>query len=436
MIRLSTKTIFEQGLFNLQRSQADVFRTQDQISSGRRVRTPADDPVTAARALEVEQSQAISKQYMRNNDSADAALSRSENALASTVQLLQDVRTLAVNAGNGALSTNELRSLASELRGRYQELLGIANSTDGNGLYLFSGYQANTQPFSEVTAGNVAYAGDQGSRLVQISASRQIAISDPGSDIFQRIKNGNGTFVTEAASANTGSGVVSPGTVTNPSAWNASGNPQDFSVRFHVNSTVNPPVTTYDVVDNVSGNSLLTGAAAAASGPYLRTYTEGAAIALRRQAPPDTNAVNWDYGAEISVKGKPATGDTFTVEASTNEDMFTTLHGLIDALETAQPGATGNARLANDLNTALSNLDRGIDNVLRVQSSVGARLREADEAKAAQDDLVGQYDETLSDLRDLDYAKALSDLARQQLTYEAAQKSFAQVQTLSLFQYI
>lgn len=436
MIRLSTKTIFEQGLFNLQRNQADVFRTQDQISSGRRVRTPADDPVTAARALEVEQSQAISKQYMRNNDSADAALSRSENALASTVQLLQDVRTLAVNAGNGALSTNELRSLASELRGRYQELLGIANSTDGNGLYLFSGYQANTQPFSEVTPGRVTYAGDQGSRLVQISASRQIAISDPGSDIFQRIKNGNGTFVTEAASANTGSGVVSPGTVTNPSAWSASGNPQDFSVRFHVNSAVNPPVTTYDIVDNASGNSLLTGAAAAASGPYLRTYTEGAAIALRRQAPPDTNATNWDYGAEISIKGKPATGDSFTVETSTNEDMFTTLHGLIDALETAQPGATGNARLANDLNTALSNLDRGIDNVLRVQSSVGARLREADEAKAAQDDLVGQYDETLSDLRDLDYAKALSDLARQQLTYEAAQKSFAQVQTLSLFQYI
>jgi len=436
MIRLSTKTIFEQGVYNLQRNQADVFRTQDQISTGRRVRTPADDPVTAARALEVEQAQAISKQYMRNNDSADAALSRSENALASTVSLLQDVRTLAVNAGNGALSTNELRSIAAELRGRYQELLGIANSTDGNGLYLFSGYQANTQPFAETTPGNVAYAGDQGSRLVQISPSREIPISDPGSDIFQRIKNGNGTFVTEAAVANTGSGVIGPGTVSDPTAWNASANPQDFTVRFHVDSGVNPPVTTYDIVDNVSGNSMLTGAAASATGPYLRTYTEGSTIALRRQAPPDTNASSWDYGAELSVKGKPATGDTFTVEASRNEDVFTTLYNLIEALESAQPGATGNARLANDLNTALSNFDRGIDNVLRVQASVGARLREADEAKASQDDLVGQYDQTLSDLRDLDYAKAISDLARQQLTYEAAQKTFAQVQSLSLFQYI
>lgn len=436
MIRLSTKTIFEQGVFNLQRSQTDVFRTQDQISTGRRVRTPADDPVTAARALEVEQAQAISRQYMRNNDSADATLSRSETALASTVHLLQDVRTLAVNAGNGALSPNELRSIATELRGRYQELIGIANSTDGNGLFLFSGYQATTQPFAETSPGTVAYAGDQGSRLVRISASREIPTSDPGSDIFQRIKNGNGSFVTEAATANTGSGVISPGTVTDPSAWNADGNPQDFTVRFHVDSTVNPPVTTYDLVDNVSGNSLLTGAAATATGPYLRTYAEGSTIALRRQAPPDTNATNWDYGAEISIKGTPATGDAFTVEASTNEDMFATLYNLIEALETAQPGAVGNARLANDINTALSNFDRGIDNVLRVQASVGARLREAQDAKASQDDLLVQYEQTLSDLRDLDYAKAISDLARQQLTYEAAQKTFAQVQTLSLFQYI
>jgi len=436
MVRLSTKTIFEQGVFNLQRSQADVFRTQDQISSGRRVRTPADDPVTAARALEVEQSRGISKQYQRNNDSAQAALSASENAISNAVALLQDVRTVAVNAGNGALSSNELRSLAAELRGRYQELLGIANSTDGNGLYLFSGYQGTTRPFSESTPGSVAYAGDQGSRLIRISASREIPSSDPGSDIFQRIKNGNGTFVTEVDESNTGSGVIGPGTVISPAAWDDNANPRDFSVRFHVDSTVTPPVTTYDIVDNVSGNSLLTGAAAAASGPYLRTYTEDGTIALRRQVPPDTNATDFDYGAQFSIKGSPATDDVFTIQASRNEDVFTTLYSLIETLETASSGAVGNARLANGLNTALSNFDRDIDNLLRVQAGIGVRLRETDDAYASQEDLVGQYDETLSDLRDLDYAKAISDLARQQLTYEAAQKTFAQVQTLSLFQYI
>lgn len=436
MIRFSTKTVFEQGVFNLQRSQADVFRTQDQISTGRRVRTPSDDPVTAARALEVEQSRAISKQYQRNNDSAQAALSASENAISNAIALLQDVRTVAVNAGNGALSSNELKSLAAELRGRYQELLGIANSTDGNGLYLFSGYQGTTRPFSETTPGSVAYAGDQGSRLIRISASREIPSSDPGSDIFQRIKNGNGTFVTEAGEDNTGSGVIGPGTVSSPIAWDHDANPRDFTVRFHVDSTMIPPVTTYDIVDNLSGDSLLTGTAAAASGPYLRTYTEDGTIALRRQVPPDTNASDFDYGAEFTIKGSPATDDQFTIQASRNEDVFTTLYNLIETLESASSGAAANALLANGINTALSNFDRDIDNLLRVQVGIGVRLRESDDAYTSQEDLVGQYDETLSDLRDLDYAKAISDLARQQLTYEAAQKTFAQVQTLSLFQYI
>jgi flagellar hook-associated protein 3 FlgL len=232
------------------------------------------------------------------------------------------------------------------------------------------------------------------------------------------------------------SGVIGPGTVSSPIAWDDDANPRDFTVRFHVDSTVTPPVTTYDIVDNVSGDSLLTGTAAAASGPYLRTYTEDGTIALRRQVPPDTNATDFDYGAEFTIKGSPATDDQFTVQASRNEDVFTTLYNLIETLETASSGAAANARLANGLNTALSNFDRDIDNLLRVQAGIGVRLRETDDAYASQEDLVGQYDETLSDLRDLDYAKAISDLARHQLTYEAAQKTFAQVQGLSLFQYI
>ena len=106
--------------------------------------------------------------------------------------------------------------------------------------------------------------------------------------------------------------------------------------------------------------SLTTGAAPTA-GPFLRTYTDGGTIALRSQVPPDTNPTAFDYGAEISISGTPASGDTFTVQASTNEDVFTTLYNLITSLETAQRTTAGNARLANDLNTALSNIDRGIE---------------------------------------------------------------------------
>lgn len=435
MIRVSSNTLFEQGVLNLQRGQAALFRTQDQIATGRRVRTPADDPVAAARALEVEQSQAINEQYMRNGDTAQTALGLSENALTSVTRLIQDAKVLGVNAGNAALSEQELDSIGNELRSLYQELLGLANSTDGNGLYLFSGYQGDVQPFAETAPGSVQYLGDQGQRLIQVSASRQVPVSDAGSEIFQLIKNGNGTFVTGAATANTGTGIVSPGSVTNPTNWNAAANARDFTVVFHVNGGVTPPVTSYDIIDNASGLSLTTGAAPT-GGPYLRTYTEGATIGLETQSPPDTNPTGFDWGAEISVTGQPASGDSFTVRASTNQDLFKTLNDLILAVEGAQRTSSGRARLANDLNLALSNLDNGLDNVLRVRATLGSHLQEVDTYQASQADLVDQHQATLSELRDLDYAKAISDLARQQLVYEAAQKSFARVQGLSLFDFL
>jgi flagellar hook-associated protein 3 FlgL len=435
MIRFSSNTLFEQGVLNLQRSQAELFRTQDQIATGRRVRTPADDPVVAARALEVEQSEAINQQYLRNGDGAQTALGLAENALIGVTRVLQDARVVAVNAGDAALSERELDSLGQQLRALYQELLGLANSTDGNGQYLFSGFRSNVQPFVESAPGSVQYQGDQGQRLVQISASRQVPVSDAGSDIFQMIRNGNGSFVVGAGGANAGTGIVDQGNVVDAAAWNAAANPRDFTVVFHVDSGVQPPVTTYDVVDNASGLSLTTGAAPGA-GPYLRTYSDAAAIRLATQAPPDTNPTPFDWGAQITVSGQPASGDSFTIQASTRQDVFATLQQLIAAVETAQRTPTGNARLATDLNLSLANLDHALDNVLRVRASIGTRLQEVDAAQASQADLVVQYQSTLSELRDLDYTKAISDLTRQQLVYEAAQKSFVRVQSLSLFDYL
>jgi flagellar hook-associated protein 3 FlgL len=434
-MRVSTSTIFDQGVFNIQRGQAALIRTQEQIAAGRRVLTPADDPVVAARGLEVSQAKAITEQYARNTESATAAIGLEDNALARYTATLQDIRTLAVNAGNGALTPDDLKSIATEIRGRYAELLGTANATDGNGLYLFSGYQGTTPPFVEAAPGSVTYNGDQGQRLVQVGPSRQVAVSDAGSEIFQAIRTGNRTFETAASAGNSGTGIVSPGLVRDAAAWAAPGNPQHFEVRFFVDSTAQPPVTTYDIVDTVNNLSLTTGAAPA-PGPYLRTYQPGASIVLARQAPPDTNPANFDYGIELTVTGEPATGDTFTVAPSVNQDVFATVYDLITALEAAGPGATSRTALSNALNTALGNIDNAIDVSLRVRASVGARAKEVDTARNAAADLAQQYATTLSQLQDLDYAKAISDLTFQQVSLEAAQKSFLRVQGLSLFEYI
>ena len=151
MIRISTSMIFDQGVFNMQNATSALLKTQNQISAGRKLLTPADDPVAAARSLEVSQSQAITDQYARNTDSATASLGLSDNALAGVTTLIQNVKTLAVNAGDGALTQSDLSSIATALRSNYQQLLGLSNSTDGNGQYLFSGFQGSTQPFAELS---------------------------------------------------------------------------------------------------------------------------------------------------------------------------------------------------------------------------------------------------------------------------------------------
>jgi len=434
-MRVSTNTIFEQGIFNLQRVQSQLVKAQEQVATGRRALTPADDPVAAARILEVTQSKSINDQYARNADSATASIGLEENALTRYTALLQDIKTLAVGAGDGAQTPTDLKILGTELRGRYAELLGAANSTDGNGLFLFSGYQGTTQPFAESASGTVVYSGDQGQRLVQIGAARQIAVSDAGSDVFQRVRTGNGVFETTANAANVGTGIVGKGVVRDAAAWAAAGNPNNFEVRFSVDSTNVPPRTTYDIVDTVNNLSLTTGAAPAA-GPYLRPYQDGATITVARRSPPDTNATAFDYGIDLAVTGAPASGDRFTLAPSTNEDIFATVNQLIQALETSAPGATGNTRLANSLNAAMNSIDNALDVGLSVVASVGARAKEIETSRTNSADLGLQYDTTLSGLRDLDYAKALSEISFNTVALQAAQKTFVQIQGLSLFNFM
>src|SRR5262245_42089382 len=223
-MRISTNMMYELGTTALQRNQSEQVKLQQHISAGKRVLTPSDDPVAAASALEVTQAKGLNDQYHTNTGVARDRLALEESALADATQLLQDVKTLAVYAGNGTLTNADKASIAAELEGHYQQLLGIANRTDGNGQYLFSGYQGATRPFGEIAPGTVAYAGDAGARNVQIGASRVLQVSDSGDAVFRAIRSGNGTFDAAPAPGNTGGGIIGPGSVTDFAAWNAATN--------------------------------------------------------------------------------------------------------------------------------------------------------------------------------------------------------------------
>lgn len=184
-MRISTHTLFEVGGARIGELQSGLAKTSLQISSGRRMLAPSDDPVAAARALEVSQSKAINAQFASNREYAMNSLSAVENALTSVTSLLQDVKDIVVAAGNPTQSDRERAYQASELRGRLADLLGLANSRDAVGDYLFSGFQTNTAAFAETAPGVYAYQGDTGQRKIQVDASRQVAVTVTGDAVFQ-----------------------------------------------------------------------------------------------------------------------------------------------------------------------------------------------------------------------------------------------------------
>jgi flagellar hook-associated protein 3 FlgL len=421
-MRISSSTFYDAGVSAMQQQSAKLLQVQQQIASGKRILTPADDPIGAGQALQVTQAQTINAQYSTNSGSASDSLALEESVLGNISSLLQNVKTIAVNAGNGTLNHNDRMSLASELKSSYQELLGLANTSDSNGQYVFSGYQGGIRPFYESAPGVVGYNGDQGQRLIQISASRQIAVSDAGSDVFQRIPNGNGSFVTAEASANTGAATIDQGRVLELSKWTDPANSQDLTLKFSVQAGV----TTYDIIDNAAGTSLLTGLAPG-SAPYPRSYASGASIALQQAGPPA-----FDFGAQLNITGAPADGDSFSIKPSTHQDIFKTIDSLAQLLQTSTTGPA----MTNQLSAVQKNLDNALENILMVRFTTGARLNEIDAVKSAGDDRALQYSSTLSRLQDVDYAKAAAELTQQQVNLQAAQKSYASVAGLSLFTYL
>jgi len=402
-MRISTNTIYETGTNLMLQQQENLIKTQQQLSTTKRILTPSDDPIAAAQALNITQSASMNKQYSVNRASASASLGLEENVLSEVKHLLDQAQVLALSAGNAARTDADRKVVATELRSQLESLVGLANSTDENGQYLFSGYQASTKPFV-LTGLTVQYSGDQGQRLNQVGPARQLAISDSGTDIFERIKNGNGVFTTVADSLNIGTGTIDKGSVITPASLTG----DNYDITF----TVAAGVTTYDIVNTTTGLPV------SSANPYA-----------------DNSTISFD-GIQLSIKGNPANGDKFTVSPSSNQSIFKTVSDLITALETPSSGQPGGTRLTNNLSTAIQNISNSIEHVLTKQSSIGARMNEIDTLESVGSDQDIQFEDLLSQLQDVDMAKAISDFQRQQLYLQAAQQSYIKISGLSLFNYI
>lgn len=324
-MRVSTGQIYDTGILGIQRNQSDMLKSYNQISSGRRVVTPEDDPVAAAQALVITQTQSVNTRFIENQGKAKEQLSLVDTRLQDATNILQSVISNAVQAGNASLNDANRQALAKQLQVSLQDMIGIANSQDATGQYMFAGYQTNSRPFATGTdtpvnpAGStygsvppavsyVTYQGDQGSRTLQVDASRVMSVNANGSDVFMNVRDRSGT--------------------------------------------------------------------------------------------------------------------------ATGHSVFDSIQNVIDLLQTPQ---ASNPNFQTDYQRSLNELNASLDNVLRARSTVGAQGSELDSLGISSSSADVQYQATLSNMEDLDYASALTNYTKQQTALQASQLSFMKITSLNLF---
>ncbi len=396
-MRISTQTFQQQWLTAIHDQQSVLAKIQDQISSGKRLETAADDPLGAAQIVRLQQGLDRFDGYAKNADTARRRLSLEESTLGKVTDELDRVRELAIRAGGAAGAPNVRAALADEARQILSNLQDLANTQDAEGRFLFSGNQVHSQPFSRAGS-SVTYSGDGGTRSERIGDNRLVQESDPGSEVFQKILNGNGTFSVQPDAANTGDAFYSSASVSDPSAWI----PDDYSVQFNGTGPF-----TYEVLNGA-----------------------GTVISSGAFAPGDTIAFQ---GAAVTFEGQPADGDSFNISASRNQDIFKTVQNFVDSLDKSLQTPTDHATAQSELNSSLLDIDRALENIGIFHSRVGTRLSAIDEQLLTNSDVTLQLSESLSSVRDVDYASAISELQSRLFSLEAAQKTFQGTRQFSLF---
>ncbi|NIY46968.1 flagellar hook-associated protein FlgL [Cedecea colo] len=185
-MRISTQMMYDQTMRGVTNAQSTWLGYGEQMSTGLRVNRPSDDPVAASQAVVLSQAQSQTSQYALARTFATQKVSLEENVLSQVTTAIQTAQEKIVNAGNGTLSDDDRASLATEISGIRDQILNLANSTDGNGRYIFAGYKTETAPFSDGAEG-VSYDGGKTAITQSVDASRTMTIGHTGAQVFNTI---------------------------------------------------------------------------------------------------------------------------------------------------------------------------------------------------------------------------------------------------------
>jgi flagellar hook-associated protein 3 FlgL len=396
-MRLGTANTYDKALQNIFTRQSELASQQEKLTSGKNINRLSDDPLGAAQAERALTRLSRVASEQRALGAQSGAITLAESTLGEASNLMQSLRELTVSAGNAALSVSDRNTVAQQMSSLRDQLLTLANHTDANGIPLFGGLGSPSVPFSEDPVTRVVtFKGNVGQKT-----STDVAVPGTmnGAAIWMKISSGNGTSDIAVTPANTGSTLsVDMGKVTDLGDLTT----KDYEVTFTVTGTV----TSYDVVNKATNTS-------AAAGTYIAGQ-----------------AIQFD-GQSFIANGVPSNSDVINVTPSTTTNVFKILD---DAIVGIKDGNTivANAAVAK----GLLQIDGAMSRISSARGEAGEWLNRADNIAGAQDRRTLQLTTDKSRFEDLDMVKGISDYQKVQTGYQAALQSYAQVQKLSLFNYI
>lgn len=433
-MRISTSLTQQLGINAMLDQQARLSKTQLQLSTGERILAPSDDPAGAVRALDLTQTLESTTQYQSTLQTGRNRLGFEDSALEGAGNVLQRARELAVQGLNDTLTPQDRQAIGQEVVQLRDELLGLANTKNANGDYIFSGYRSATPAYrydATLIPPGFTYQGDANQRQLQVGALYSIADGDPGFAVFEDISsaglaataNGSGKqgvldTLNTLADALAGKFTAPHGTIRGTADLSAgvdySGGPASFdlSVDGGSTATVTIPAGKYADADALAA-AINTGIAASSLNGTVTAQAKSGRIEL----------VSATSGAASSVT------------ISNDADGFLTAAGF-SGPQTGAGANLGADPFHDTVSASLTDIDAALQRIDDIRAGVGARLDALDTQENANSKFMTDTQANLSQTQDLDYAEAIGRFNVQQVALQAAQQAYVKVQGLSLFNYL
>ncbi len=422
--RFNTNSMFEQ--------QSKLNETQLKISSGKQYLSPAENPSAAAYSLGFKQSIGEATQHQDNIAAASQRLGLEETTLASVIETIQRLQELGLqgvsDSGNSVIARN---AIAAEFEQLNDHLISLANTRNANGEYLFAGTKSTVMPFTKIAPTADAPIIDptanfiEGANGVSGTTEKNYTIGNAGGDFkvsynMDTVPDKMEIYVDDKLVATTRDAVSGVGTLTVPSAELPAGakvkivvgGADSTSWRFNVSYSGG---IAEDGVTSSASTVLEAQAAAAPPTEIIPSAFNYAGSAVQRAI---------QVGASRTITDGD-TGSAVFISTTTGKSIFDTVRNFANELRSDKPSLE-----------TLHELDDAFVQVSTIRSNIGARLNALDKQKTSNDDFIINTKTALSQIEDLDYATAITQLNAQQTSLQAAQQSYAKVQNMSLFKYL